>query len=322
MIPNLLNSGTIVSFFKETSITQPNAITATFQDSLMGDWRQAAGHWSGSRFSSGNQYQYADQRLSSVITSSLVVLPRCSLAQSVTAGQNQVTFPVKAWTSRTVNATDGGSFQWEINERPYNITILSRDLTNVVQHEWIDLPTDQFGPVSGGIVVHLPNNDSDTSYALVACSISAYWSSGEMKSDSLSHDAAWSFTGPIKKLGNSRKILDATSDEANRYFRLINIGEKWFQSLSPQISCVSRGNQSAEPTTTLGRLFSDVGLLTVLHAMRTLGYRPFSMTCVRWANPVGTGRHVTSSHQTPPRLIPIDTTVLTVAMAASTNYSK
>ena len=42
VIPRVLSSGTVIGLSRETAIRQPNAITATFQDSLIGDWRKAA----------------------------------------------------------------------------------------------------------------------------------------------------------------------------------------------------------------------------------------------------------------------------------------
>ena len=267
VIPRLVNSGTIIGLSRETAIRQPNAITATFQDSLIGDWRKAAMSWSGSRFTSRKQYKWADQLLSPVVTTCPLVLPRCSLAQNVTAAQNQVTFPVKSWTIRN----ESGSPEWEDNERPHTTTILSRNLSELVQHEWVELPIDQFGPVSGGIILHLPGDDSKTSHALVACSISAFWYPGEIITDSLRHEAAWSFTGGESSWGPIRNDLDAAHAKEKKIRRLITIRDKWFQSLSPRTACARPGNGSTQSTTTLDCLFSDVGLSTVLDDMRRIG---------------------------------------------------
>ena len=277
VIPHLLNSGSIggLDVARETSISQPNAITATFQDGLIGDWRKAADAWSGSRLTSTSQYRYAEQRLSSVVSTSPVIFPRCSRAQNVTAGQSQVVFfPVKSWTNRKVYVTEKGSPEWEDNERPHITTMLTRNLSELIQHEWVELPIDQFGPVSGGIILHLPGSDSKTSYALVACSISAFWYSSEIYADSLRYEAAWSVPNTdvgVEGWGPIRNDLNASNAEANNHRRLITIRDKWFQSLSPRTACASRGNESTQFTTTLDCLFSDVGLSTVLEDMRTLG---------------------------------------------------
>lgn len=143
-IPRLLNSGTLSGFARETSILQPNAMTATLQDSLSEDWRNATKYWEGSRMSAISESQYADQRLSSVITTSPAVLPRCAPAQDVSAGQVEVYFPVKYWVNRPRTGAEKGSTQWHDNPMPLNITLSERNISNNVQLKWITLPTDQF----------------------------------------------------------------------------------------------------------------------------------------------------------------------------------
>lgn len=280
--PRLLNSGAVFGFNRETSILQPNAITATLQDSLTGDWRNGMKHWSGSRFSAGREYQYADQRLSSVITTSPVVLTRCAPAQNVSAGQVEVNFPVKTWATLALSRSNTGSTQWQDDQKPFNITILDHSISNNLQSEWIALPTDQFGPVSGGVLLHFPGKASSTSRTVVGCSISASWFSGEVTSDSLNNDAAWSFTESSRTEARIRIDLNASSAEAHRYRRLITIRERWIQSLTPLTPCEDCSNQS-QRLTTLERLFSDVGLSTVLDDIRAQGqsrYNGSTNACV------------------------------------------
>ena len=277
--PRLLNSGTIYGLSRETSILQPNAITAILQDSLTGDWRNGTKYWLGKRFSAVREYRYADQRLSSVLTTSPMVLTRCAPAQNVSAGQVEVNFPVKAWVTRTFAPRAHGSSQWQDDQKPFSITILNRSASNNIQAEWITLPMNQFGPVSGGILLHFPGK---TSWAVVACSISASWFSGEVTSDSLSNEAAWSFTESSKSWATIRTDLDAYSAEAHRYRRLITIRESWIQTLTPFTRCEDCGNQT-ERITTLERLFFDVGLTTVFDDMRAQGqsrYNGSTKTCV------------------------------------------
>ena len=277
--PRLVNLGTVSGFARETSILQPNAITAILQESLTADWRSATMNWSGSRFSSGWEYQYADQRLSSVSTTSPVVQARCAPAQNVTAGQVEVEFPVKTWVTRDLATSDFESSQWEDDSKPFNITILDRDSSNKLQLEWITLPADQFGPVSGGMLLHFPRN---TSQAVVGCSISASWFSGEMTSDSLSNEAAWSFTETSNSAARIRTDLNASSAEAHGYRRLITIHEDWIRTLTPFTPCEDCKNQSNQ-LTTLELLFSDVGMSTVFEDMRAQGqsrYNGSTKTCV------------------------------------------
>lgn len=281
-IPRLGNTGSVFGFNRETTILQPNAITAILQDSLTGDWRNGTKDWSGSRFSAGTEYQYAEQRLSSVLTTSPVVFTRCAPAQNVSAGQVEVNFPVKTWVSRDLGQSKTGSGQWQDDPNPFNITILDRSISNNLQSEWIALPTNQFGPVSGGVLLHLPEKALNTSRAVVGCSISASWFSGEVTSDSLTNDAAWSFTEWSKSGANIRSDLNADSAEAHRYRRLITIRERWIQSLTPLTPCEDCSNQTKRATT-LERLFSDVGLSTALDDMRARGqsrYNGSTGTCV------------------------------------------
>ena len=280
--PRLINSGTVFGFNRETSILQPNAITAILQDSLTGDWHNGTKNWSGNRFSAGREYQYADEVLSSVLTTSPVVLARCAPAQNVSAGQVEVNFPVKTWVTRTLTPSDAGSTQWQDDQKPFNITILDPSNSSNLRFEWIALPMDQFGPVSGGVLLHFPGNVLNTSRVVVGCSISASWFSGEMTSDSLINEAAWSFSESSKSFARIRTDLNASSAEAYGYRRLITVGERWIQSLTPFTPCEDCDNQSNRQTT-LERLFSDVGLSTVLDDMRVQGqfrYNQSTDTCV------------------------------------------
>lgn len=277
-IPRLLNSGTVAGLTRETSILQPNAITAILQDSLTGDWRNGTRQLSGKRFSAVHEYQYADQRLSSVVTTSPMVLTRCAPAHNVSVGQFAVNFPVKTWVPLKLTPSDTGSTEWHKDEKPYNITISDRSISNDLQSEWIALPTDQFGPVSGGVLVHFPGK---TSQAVVGCSISASWFSGEITSDSLSNEAAWSFTESSKSLANIRIDLNASSVEAHNYRRLITIRESWVRTLSPFAPSENCSNAHKRPTI-LEVLFSDVGLTTILEDLRTQSqpqYNDSTKTC-------------------------------------------
>ncbi|KAL8860165.1 MAG: hypothetical protein Q9178_003429 [Gyalolechia marmorata] len=278
-IPRLLNKGKVFGHGSETFGFQPNAITATFQDALTSDWRDGTKRWSGSRFSAVGQYQYATQRLSTVVSTSPVVLPRCLRAQNFSSGPGQVSFPVKSWTPLKFNVSLGESPEWEVKSKAYDVIIPEYDTTHSLQHQWIDLPTDRFGPVSGGLLLQLPGNVPNTSQAVIGCSISASWFSGQILSDSHTDQAAWSVADSKKQWAIIRTDLNASSAEASKYRRLISIRNDWFRSLTPPTPCVSHSNQSKQ-VTTLQCLFSDVGLTTVLEDMRTqLQHRENGKTC-------------------------------------------
>ncbi|KAL8754927.1 MAG: hypothetical protein Q9184_004956 [Pyrenodesmia sp. 2 TL-2023] len=280
-IPRLSNKGTVFGIRAETFRSQPNAITATFQDALTYDWREGTKRWSGDGYSGVGQYQYSIQRLSSVVSTSPVVFPKCSPAQNMSTGAGQVSFPVKTWRPRNFNDSTSESPEWEVKSKAYNVIIPKKDTTHSLQHQWIDLPTDQFGPVSGGLLLRLPGVVPNTSQAVVACSISAFWFSSQVTSDSVTDQAAWSFTELMKTpRPKIRTDLNASSAEASKSRRLISIRDDWFRSLTPQTPCVSHGNQYEE-LTTLQCLFSDVGLTTVFEDMRThLRSRWNGETCV------------------------------------------
>ena len=266
-VPRLLSVGALRGWARESSVYQPNAITAILQDELTGDWRNATKNWSGSRFSAAREYSYADQRLSSVWTTSAQVLPRCAAAQNVSAGQFEINFPVKYWTTRVKFNSSGESSQWSDDTKPINITIADHNMSNNIQSEWVPLPVDVFGPVSGGVLLHFPRQASNSSRAVIACSIGASWFFGEITSDSLSNEAAWSFTDGRLLLAQHRSDLNASSAEAHRYRRLITIHDKWFRSLTPRMPCENCQNRSEAPNI-LENIFSDTGLSIVLDDMR------------------------------------------------------
>ena len=285
-VSRLVNGGIV--YAPETSISQPNAITAILQDLLMADWYNQTQHWSGKRFSAGREYRYALERLSSVVTTSPTVHTRCAPAQNVSAGQFEVSFPVKLWTTPLLTPSERGSLEWEDALKPFNVTISNDSVSDALQSEWISLPTDRFGPVSGGLLLRYPGK---TFRAVVGCSISASWFSGEVTSDTTSNEAAWSITESSKAFASIRNDLNASSTEAYKYRRLINIHEDWVRTLAPPTSGENCNNQT-KGLSTLGRLFSDVGLTTVFDDMRAQGqsiYDTSTGTCVlQRADPVET----------------------------------
>lgn len=270
-IPRLSSRGTVYGTSRETFRTQPNTVTATFQNALISDWRDGATRYSGSALSSMARLNYATQRLSNVVSTSPVVFTRCAPAQNITIGPGQINFPVKTWTPRKfIDLVTEGSPEWEDASKAFSVNIPENKATQSVQHQWIDLPTDDFGPVSGGILLQLPGNMPDTFQAVIGCSISAFWFSSQHTSDSLANEAAWS-VAEVKTQTQWKRIrsdLNASNAESKRYRRLISIRDDWFRSLTPRTSCLSHSNQS-DQLTTLQCLFSDVGLATVLGELRT-----------------------------------------------------
>ena len=263
-IPRLMSRAGVIHLDRETSMTQANAITAVFQNALTQDWQHGARNWSGSPFSAKGEFKYADQRLSSVVTLNPMVLPACSIAQNVSTGPSQIMFPVKAWKNREGH----GSSQWEEDWKPFNVTIVNDTMSSYFYHEWVDLPTDQFGPVSGGILLHMPRTQPDSTRAVIGCSISASWFSGEITSDSLNNQGAWALSESSKQWATIRIDLDVSSPDASKSRRLVTIRKDWFQSLTPLTPCIKPTNKS-QKLTTLGCIFSDVGLLTIFHDLRT-----------------------------------------------------
>ena len=261
VIPRLLNTGTNIGLGRETFKTQANAITAIFQEALTQDWSFGATAWPGSRFLSESQYQYAQERLSSVVTTNLVILPLYVHAHDVNISQRLINFPVKRWTDDKVNRSDMVANQWSAGDKIYNFTILRHRNTTNLQTQWINLPVDRFGPVSGGLLLRFPRNTPNSSQLVVGCSISASWFSDEISSDSLSFQSAYLFPFPDyrdKQWTKVRKDLNASSGKANLNLRLITIREKWFQSLAPRTNCASHSAQS-ERLSTWECIFSDVG---------------------------------------------------------------
>jgi len=150
---------------------------------------------------------------------------------------------------------------------PFNISTFDSEYSNELQINWASLPTDRFGPVSGGIYLHIPWNPTTRSQAVIGCSISAMWFYADAASDSIIGDEAWSITNLD---GSSPKImmdLDASSAQARDYHRLITLKERWYRSLTPSTPADSK-NQS-QSYNTLQRLFSDVGIAADLVAQRT-----------------------------------------------------
>ena len=271
-IPRLSSTGSIYGFNRETTISQTNAITAILQESLTQDWynlAQANPGWrSGRRLSAASEYKYAVEYISSSATTNPTVSVRCAMAQNISMDIFSVNFPVKLWANRILSPSQEGSMLWDDSEMPLNISILNPKFSNELQINWVSLPTDQFGPVSGGVYLQFPWEPTSRSRAVVGCSISATWIYAKVTSDSVVGDAAWSITGEDGSGSNITMGLSASSANARDYQRLITLKERWYQSLTPSTPSEDCKNKSRS-LNTLQRLFSDVGVATELIAQRT-----------------------------------------------------
>lgn len=271
-IPHLLSTGAIFGYNRETTIHQPNAITAIIQQSLTQDWYDIANARPQQRprqgLSSAKEYRYAQEYISSTSTTSPEVNLRCALAQNISTDVFSVNFPVKSWVYRDLGGQfPDGSPKWYDGAIPFNISTPDPKYSNELHFHWVSLPTDRFGPVSGGIYLQFPWNAATRSQAVIGCSISAMWIYTDVSSDSITGDAAWALTnyvsGPDIMMG-----LDASSAQAHDYHRLITLKERWYRSLTPSTPSDSSKNES-HSYNTLQQLFSDVGLATDLVAQRT-----------------------------------------------------
>lgn len=268
-IPRLFLSGTTYGRNRETSMNQANAITAILQESFTQDWSDVT---RSKKFGDGiipaKEYKYTPEHVSSVSTTNPEVQVRCAEAQNVFMNQYEVNFPVRPWVDRFLKFSDKGSNIWQDDPAPLNLSSANLQPSNDMQIDWISLPTDRFGPVSGGLYLQFPMEPTTRSRAVIGCSISASWTHASITSDSIFHEAAWSVgrDGGIK--ANVRMVLNASSPHSKDYKRLITLKERWYRSLTPLTPCEDCNNQS-QRLNTLERLFADTGLATELVAQRT-----------------------------------------------------
>ena len=122
---------------------------------------------------------------------------------------------------------------------------------------------DKFGPMSGGMLLHFPEKTSRAG----VCSISASWFPGDVTSNFVVDEVAWSFTDSSKLLNIVRFDLNAFNVEAHSYRRLITIHESWIHDLTSLTPCDDCSNQCKRLIILEGP-FSDVGLITVFNDMR------------------------------------------------------
>ena len=281
-IPRLFLSGTTYGRNRETSMSQANAITATLQESLTQDWNEIAkSKKSGAAIIPANEYKYAFRRVSSVSTTNPKVQVRCAEAQNLSTNEYEVNFPVRRWVDRILKFTDKGSGFWQDDPAALNLSSTNLHPSNDLQIDWISLPTDRFGPVSGGLYLQFPMEPTMRSRAVIGCSISATWIHASIASDSQLHEAAWSIPIYGRMKANVQMGLNATSPHYKDYERLITLKERWYRSLTPFTPYEDCNNQS-QKVTTLERLFADVGIATDLVAQRTqpqFEYDPSEKIC-------------------------------------------
>ena len=288
-IPSFLITGPIFGFNRETTMSQPNAVTAILQEALTQDW-YALAHTvpeNKATLSSVREYRYAAEYVSSTSTTSPMVGLRCALAQNISTKVFSVNFPVKLWAVR-VHPDGSGSTQWDSTELPLNISGSNSSFSNDVQVSWVSLPADRFGPVSGGVLVRFPWEPTTRSQAVIGCSLSASWVATKVFTDSVAGDGAWSVVEQVGVISNITTNLNASSARASRYFRLITLTEKWYRSLTPSTPADDAKNQS-RALNTIERLFSDVGLGAELVEQRTQPqwvYNPSTDSC-HWRSPQG-----------------------------------
>lgn len=265
-IPRLLSSMVLRGLSRETNLRPPNAMTATIQESLAQDWYDIVQSQVRGLFSARKNYVFATERISSVSTVIPTVGIRCSTAQNISTDLFSVNFPVKLWVNRIPTPSQSGSSQWQDEEAPFNVTTIHPQLSDELQIDWVSLPTDRFGPVSGGVYLQFPRQLVTRSWAVIGCSISANWIHAEIGADSLSNDGAWS----VIDSDQPKMTVDlvASSEAARKYPGLITLKERWYRSLTPPLPSEDRTNQSRS-INTLQRLFSDVRLVEDLVAQRT-----------------------------------------------------
>lgn len=152
-IPDLQSYGSERGWRGDTDIIQPNMVTSILPSSLVQDWRNSARELSGSPFSAARQYQHALRMVSIVPTTSPIVRIRCTKAQNISTGLNEMRFPIKKWAP----TSDPGYWQNNGNNlKPFNVTVLDPKAVNNMHIEWVPLPVESFGPVSGGIFLQFP----------------------------------------------------------------------------------------------------------------------------------------------------------------------
>ena len=278
-IPDLQSYGSTRGWRAETELEQPNMITSILPSALVGDWRKAVHNWSGGPFSAARQYQYALRTLAVVSTTNPILRIRCSETQNVSAGLNEIRFPIKTWNSS--NPPRLGTREWQNvgdDLNPFNVTVLEPNSIDDIHMEWVALPPESFGPVSGGIFLQYPWQVSNNTAAIVGCSVAAAWFRGDIRSDSNAYGSAWDFTSDYgSKLFSSRirDDLNASSPQSKDHLRLITIRRRWFESLN-SILGPTAGVDDSTPRTTLQQIFSDVGLRSRLVDMRTQWYSQYN----------------------------------------------
>lgn len=268
-IPDLQIHGSVRGWSGETVMHQPNMATSILPSRLREDWRRVAQDWSGSVFSAARQYKFAKRTLSIVSTINPVVRVRCTQAQNASTGSTKVLFPVSTW-----QPSNRGWVDWQDGEgnlKPFNITVLDPNTVDNMHIEWVPLPSESFGPVSGGIFLQYPRPGSEVTAAVVGCSVGAAWYQSEIESNSEIPGAAWFPTATRAEILSIRDDISASSHQAKDILRLITISNRWFESLNT-ISATQDAVDSSSPLTNLQQVFRDVGLSSLPVHRRTQPY--------------------------------------------------
>lgn len=273
--PDLQEYGSVRSWRGDTRIHQPNMVSSILPSHLSGDWRHAADFWSGSPFAAARQYQYALRTFSIVRTINPVVQMRCTKAQNVSTGLSETGFPVKRWRPLVISKRNVYWQDYGDQVKPFNVTVPDSTTLDNMHIEWVPLPVEDFGPVSGGIVLQYPNTISKSAAAVVGCSVGAGWCQSEIRSDSNAYGAAWKpdESHDMSTLG-IRDDLNASSREAKDHFRLITIRDRWFKYLNA-IVATTHDRDKSSPSTILQQIFSDAGISSSPVDTRTQPIYPY-----------------------------------------------
>ena len=271
VMPVMLSSGGDRNGYWSNETTwqsQPNAYTVVILQTLLRDWISAAasGDARPGPLSALPELIHAAVPYASADSTYPLAYTSCSQPQNLSRYAETVGFHfIQSMPLRW----EGG---WSADNvtKAVNITSLHRTPSSHLRTQWISLSTDDFGPVSVGLLFELSwSKPSDTRLALT-CTVAASWVQGPVVRSSDAY--AWYTDDSVVNDGqpperNISTILGANDPEARNFNRRIELRADWLELLTPKAPVELFIDSDWQPST-LEHIFYAAGFDTMMEDLR------------------------------------------------------
>ncbi|KAK0717844.1 hypothetical protein B0T26DRAFT_647722, partial [Lasiosphaeria miniovina] len=219
LIPQSHLVGELRGIACQTAAIAPYLPVLMYQNRLWDDFAKVAGNisWNSNQpFSSSNEYAYDFGRYPRTSTNLPVVRSACSIAQNISSGIFDISFPVMPIYSC-----------WDETQSLF-VVDLNNTPSNNIRVTWTTLPA-QFGSTSTGMIFEAPWVNNQSSRVVIGCSFDARWATGGVDaSEGLAIDL-----GPFDQWKEWSQLNTVFRPPNTGRWAPITLDKTWLQLLTP-----------------------------------------------------------------------------------------